>query len=537
MLLGAPHSGIETLARAFEAAGAVPVDAAGDPSEFGAPMALSRLSQTILEALGVDPANPGPLLVGGMTHAQSRAEIVDNLWHHHGRDATRLIEEAITAGETALLVDPRIALILPLWRRALAEAGARARFVYVHRSPLAIAELARQASRQPPRRVWFLWHYLALEALEAAPNMIVVPARGLSDDPRAAARAIVPGLPAAGRGAVEPLRPDLRDDAPLDDAPLLSDQGRALHRLLESWSGLEEDERVAAVADLRERFDEAMLVAGQGRPARLTEVRARTAPLSAAPGSQDGSSRPLILHYHLFKNAGSSIDAMLKANFGDRWIEHEFPPVGRQKNLIALAAFLEEQAHLDAFSSHTMLLPPPHVEGRSIVPILFVRHPLTRLRSAYSFERRQTASTTGARLAKEHDFAGYVTTMLDEPRNRQARDFQTFRFSFGTEGEAGNEAERAMKTVTALPFIGLVEDYDRSVARLTDLLKPLFSDFAPLIVRRNAENAGDTRTINEKVAQIRDELGDALFERLMEANQSDLTLFHHVAASYSPDVR
>ena len=35
--------------------------------------------------------------------------------------------------------------------------------------------------------------------------------------------------------------------------------------------------------------------------------------------------RTIILHYHLFKNAGTSVDAILKRIFGDRWVTREFP--------------------------------------------------------------------------------------------------------------------------------------------------------------------------------------------------------------------
>ena len=32
------------------------------------------------------------------------------------------------------------------------------------------------------------------------------------------------------------------------------------------------------------------------------------------------ATRPLLLHYDVFKNAGSSIDRMLEAAFGSAWI-------------------------------------------------------------------------------------------------------------------------------------------------------------------------------------------------------------------------
>ena len=39
------------------------------------------------------------------------------------------------------------------------------------------------------------------------------------------------------------------------------------------------------------------------------------------------NTRTIILHYHLFKNAGTSIDSILQENFGEQWITKEFKSV------------------------------------------------------------------------------------------------------------------------------------------------------------------------------------------------------------------
>ena len=36
------------------------------------------------------------------------------------------------------------------------------------------------------------------------------------------------------------------------------------------------------------------------------------------------NNKTIILHYHLFKNAGTSIDSILKDNFDDQWVSKEF---------------------------------------------------------------------------------------------------------------------------------------------------------------------------------------------------------------------
>jgi hypothetical protein len=34
------------------------------------------------------------------------------------------------------------------------------------------------------------------------------------------------------------------------------------------------------------------------------------------------AQRKVVIHYHLFKNAGTSVDRMLKEIYGERWVTH-----------------------------------------------------------------------------------------------------------------------------------------------------------------------------------------------------------------------
>ena len=111
-------------------------------------------------------------------------------------------------------------------------------------------------------------------------------------------------------------------------------------------------------------------------------------------------ARTVVLHYHLFKNAGTSVDALLKRQFPRGWVTREFPSEP-EANARQLAAWLAEDDEAVAFSTHTGLLPPPVVPGLKVVPVIFVRHPLDRIASAYSFEHTQNAPGFGATNGRE----------------------------------------------------------------------------------------------------------------------------------------
>jgi len=259
-------------------------------------------------------------------------------------------------------------------------------------------------------------------------------------------------------------------------------------------------------------------------------------------GGHDGSNdslaerlpaadRMLVLHYHLFKNAGTSIDEMLKHNFGELWGEHEFDTPPHESNAAEVAAYLREHPQLCAFSSHTATLPTPQVDGLRIFPIIFLRHPIDRLKSAYLFERMQEADTFGALLAKATDFAGYVRELIDHPGNRAGRNFQAFRLALNESPETGSEYERSLRALDSLPFVGLVEAYEPSVERLQLALKPFYPDFTPVIVQTNATRSA-TYLLEERLAEIEEELGPDLFEMVCDANADDIRLFQEVGAQY-----
>jgi hypothetical protein len=247
-----------------------------------------------------------------------------------------------------------------------------------------------------------------------------------------------------------------------------------------------------------------------------------------------GVARPaLIIHYHLFKNAGTSTDEMLKQNFGIRWGQHEFAGAGaKRSNVDAVAKYLREHPQLDALSSHTALLPAPVIEGTKVFPMLFIRHPIDRLRSAYLFERGQNTDTPGARLAKETDFAGYLCELLRSPNKRTARNFQTRRLCMNEPLDAGTELERALRTVNKLPFVGLVEAYEQSIERLAHLLTPLFPQFRAIKLERNVTRVRHS-TLRERLSAVKKELGKELFAELKSANKDDLEIYRVVRQHYT----
>lgn len=235
--------------------------------------------------------------------------------------------------------------------------------------------------------------------------------------------------------------------------------------------------------------------------------------------------RKVILHHHLFKNAGTSVDALLRASFGSRWVTREFETrANATPHRREVAEWIRANPQAVAFSSHTVELPPPEMGQVDILPVIFIRHPIDRIASAYAFERKQGGDGFGSVLARHTSLAGYIEVRLSLGRDRQCRNFHLSRFAPMFPAAEGTEFERASRAVATLPFVGVVEEFDRSMALLQTLVQADLPEFVVRSVHANASR--DTSTpLEERLARLRDEVGEACYTTLLTHNADDLRLY------------
>ena len=219
-------------------------------------------------------------------------------------------------------------------------------------------------------------------------------------------------------------------------------------------------------------------------------------------------SRTVILHYHLFKNAGTSLDQILKRNFADRWVTAEFrmPPAG---NTDEVADWIRANPEAVAFSTHTALGPVPQIDGVRVVSVMLLRDPVERVMSAYRFERHQQAETWGAELAKQHDLEGYVRTRLSRRGDRQCRNFQTHRLASLVPPSADcadPELDRALQAMDEVTVLGLVERFDDAVRHLATEIRDDCPDFSPLTARANTTTRSPETAMEQRVRVLLEEV-------------------------------
>ena len=239
-------------------------------------------------------------------------------------------------------------------------------------------------------------------------------------------------------------------------------------------------------------------------------------------------ARPVIIHYHMFKNAGTSLDASLKGVLGPRWVAYE-----RDARIPGseLTAFALKHPEVVAISSHNAWLPPPMIPGVHVIPVMFVRHPLDRIRSVFDFETVHYAGTPGASVAKGMDIRAYVDWRLAHMSgtDRTIRDFQTMRLAAAGQGET--ELDKALDAVDRLPFVGLVEEFGRSSNGSKTLLAPHLPEAHLRLMHLNVTPRRNAR-LDSRLGQLEERLGPERFGRLTNVNQCDLQLWERVRDRY-----
>ncbi len=250
--------------------------------------------------------------------------------------------------------------------------------------------------------------------------------------------------------------------------------------------------------------------------------------------------RDVIVHYHIFKNAGTSIDACLANSFGPRWHNYDIDEDWANITSEDLGRHLAEHPDLRAISSHQARWPEPSGGDLRAHPIVFLRHPIDRVGSMYSF-----AVSRGEAFAEGKTFAQYVDQLLSPETGFVARSAQTLYLSDddhltkppGPATEVSDaHFEEALSRLERLPSFGIVERFDASLGFLTRHLNPYFPELA-LWSRRENASLDRQPSMTDRLREIRDELGDSRYRRLVDANEADLDLWSRAGHIFDAKLR
>ncbi len=241
--------------------------------------------------------------------------------------------------------------------------------------------------------------------------------------------------------------------------------------------------------------------------------------------------RFVILHYHILKNAGSTVIEMLDRSFGERLCLYDTDERSGTVDADQVASLIEEQPRLQAFSSHQIRHPLPLRPGTLFFDICFLRDPVDRVRSMYDyFRKRPAAGDPISDLANRATPGEFIRGMVTE-HALHAMNVQVNLLAQAGDSDEPTRADLAVakRRIEEASFPGVVDLFDASVVAGEYFLRAAFPGLDCALPPVNVSKGLDS-TLAERMAGLRGECEPGVFERLVEMNALDYELLEAARA-------
>ena len=245
--------------------------------------------------------------------------------------------------------------------------------------------------------------------------------------------------------------------------------------------------------------------------------------------------RSVIVHYHLFKNGGTSVERLLKSCYGERWETFDKDDPGSRISALEMQRFIESRHELKAVSSHQLV--PPLIDcDFHVMPLIFLRHPIVRVRSAYLFEWQKQLG-----LSKpKGSLAEYINEKFKNRAFSVISNFQVSRLSNqnycdGKPVMGCSDAELLFESkalIDNLPAFGLVEQFSDSLHLICRAANEDFPELVPTEYRENVLQP-DVHSTDSCLAHMKEDMGAELFTELCQRNSLDLQLYSYAEGRFN----
>ena len=238
--------------------------------------------------------------------------------------------------------------------------------------------------------------------------------------------------------------------------------------------------------------------------------------------------RYVILHHHIFKNAGTSLDSALSRSFGDSFatLEIDGAHVVQSDELFGL---LERKANLKAVSSHAFhgqdFRSEEHSKRYLFFDFAMIRRPMSRFLSIYKHYQRMSSNDplcVSASRGTAREFYDYAINrhphLVNDPQVLIFANHGVY-----SRPQGADDLSRAWQRLKAFSLVAPIERYDEAMVALEYFLAPAWRsqrlDFA--YRRQNVANSSGDDVLSQIL------LGSRNFHWLERANRLDEQLWKH----------
>ena len=252
---------------------------------------------------------------------------------------------------------------------------------------------------------------------------------------------------------------------------------------------------------------------------------------SVSAFARPNSFRFVVLHYHIFKNAGMTVDEILDRNFGDRLCRLDGTHRNDSIPNSGLLAFLDRNPYIEAMSSHQIRYPVPAAPGYVFLDVCFLRDPIDRIRSIYDYLRKKPiAGDPISEIAARMPLPDFMGHLLEHMPHRITNIHVNFLANGGSGETPGpDDLRRATEVMRNVSILGVVDRFAESFQAAKYLLQPVYPHFEIGLQPTNV-TGGLSGTLEERKAEIEEACGTALYAQLVECNRLDLELLERARA-------
>lgn len=235
--------------------------------------------------------------------------------------------------------------------------------------------------------------------------------------------------------------------------------------------------------------------------------------------------RFVLLHYHFFKNAGSTIEEILARSFFENYARLDTVDFDGAVSQSELIAFLRRHPRMKAVSSHQFRYPLPQAPGFIFFDLCFLRDPLDRIRSMYDyFREKPVPGEPASELAREQPLSGFIAELIKHHAYRVS-NVQVNLLANGVVNDPPADADliRATEVMLKTSFLGVVDRFEESLIAGQHFLRPVFPNLALAQEPANV-TAGWEDAMNARIEKFRGACDPDVFAELVRLNSLDAEL-------------
>jgi len=235
--------------------------------------------------------------------------------------------------------------------------------------------------------------------------------------------------------------------------------------------------------------------------------------------------RFVLLHYHFFKNAGSTIEEILAHTFFENYARLDTEDFDGAVSQDQLVTFLERHLGTKAVSSHQFRYPIPQVPGYIFFDLCFLRDPIDRIRSMYDyFREKPVPGEPASDLARAKPIGAFIAELVEQHTYRVS-NVQVNLLANGIVNDPPADADliRATEVMLRTSFLGVVDCFQESLVAGQYFLRPIFPNLA--LAQQPANVSGNSRMETFRKACDAD-----VYDELVRLNALDLELVNRARA-------